>query len=314
MKQFSKALLATALVVSTSPALAGYDEFDCRSNGSLKNAGLECITCGLQKHYRDQGMEIDVSEKWLTLMGILAQRQYAQNTVRSPEEREAFQKAVIRNIQIYGFCSEYLGKETKGHGRSRNYKDMSAEDWRYFNNLLNRDFKISDDQLDDAAEKLGFKSGFFSNADTRKNLEHLFEGNYEKLSLDQKRELFNQKLKQALAPDYNVSGEKVRKDHKEFIASGDKDQGLRRCLADIEKRFFKKTLSDKATHGLCVTMADACDLPRKHLDSNGDFCIHLGMALKPASSQSQPPPFGGGGTRPTPPPPPRPSGKSSGVK
>ncbi len=314
MKQLSKALLVTALIGSANPTLAGYDEFDCRSNGSIKNAGLECVTCGLQKHYRDQGLdEVKVSEKWLTLMGILAQREYSQNTVRSPEEREAFQKAVIRNLQIYGFCSEYLGKETKGHGRSQNYKDMSAEDWRYFNSLLNRDYKISDDQLADAAAKLGFKSGLFSNKSAKKNLEYLFEGNYENLSLDQKRDLFKQKLKQALAPNYDISGEKISKEFEEFIADGDKDQGLRSCLADIKERFFEKTLSDKATHGLCVTMAEACDLPRKHLDSNGDFCIHPGMALKPASRQVQPPPFGNG-TRPIPPPPPRPAGKSGGVK
>lgn len=317
MKQFSKALLATAIAFTASPSFAGYDEFDCRTNNQMKNAGLECITCGIQKYYADKGTPVEVSDKWLTMIALNVQKEFGYNTVRSDVDKENFQKEVIRRIQTYGFCSEYLGKDTKKVGRSREYKDMSHADWTYFNQLLNRDARPSEKQMADAAEKLGFKTGWTSSTPALENMNYLFEGMFEGRSLDEKRAMFKEKLRQALESDYTVSGERKEKS-KEFIAKGDKDQGLTRCLEDLNNKFMKKPMGDKETHAFCGVIANSCDINRVNLDSQKDFCILKGMALKPASSPiSQPPVFsgdGGSGYRPQPPPPPTPSRSGSGRK
>lgn len=313
MKQFSKALLGTAIVFATSTAVAGYDDFDCRSNGQMEMSGLKCVSCGIQKYYQDQGKEIEVSDKWLALMGLLAQKQYGTNTVTSSEDREKFQMSVIKLVQAYGFCSEYLGKDTLKQGRSREYHDMSAKDWGFVNDLLNRNKKVTDEQMDKAAEMFGFDSFFWRRQDNKDSLDYLFAGAFDGQStLDYKRDIFKEKLNQATIPDYNVSGEKIDRP-KDYIKKGDKDQGLRKCLADVKERFFKQQMGDKTSHKFCATIANACDLPRKNLASpREDFCLRQGMALRPAS-QSQPKPFGNGGRSsggkgPTPPGLSRPAG------
>ncbi|AHZ86228.1 hypothetical protein Bb109J_c0885 [Bdellovibrio bacteriovorus] len=313
MKQFSKALLATAIAFSATSALAGYDKFDCRTNEQMNMAGLECITCGIQKYYADKGTPVEVSDKWLTLIALNVQKEYGYNTVRSDIDKQNFQKEVIRRIQTYGFCSEYLGKKTKETRPSREYKDMSWADWKYYNEFLNRDIKISDKKMEEIASTLGFKDEFLG-SNPAENMNYLFEGMFENRSLDEKRKIFKEKLKQALESDYTVSGER-REKTKEFIAKGEKDQGLTRCLADLNEKFMKKPMGDKETHAFCGVIANSCDIARVNLDSQKDFCILKGMALKPASSKvQQPPVFSGGGYRPTPPPPPMPSRSGSGNK
>ncbi|UXR65258.1 hypothetical protein EZJ49_03210 [Bdellovibrio bacteriovorus] len=314
MKQFSKALLGTAIVFTTSTAIAGYDDFDCRSNAQMEMSGLKCVSCGIQKYYQDQGQEVQVSDKWLALMGLLAQKQYNTNTVTSGEDREKFQMSVIKLVQAYGVCSEYLGKDTLKQGRSPEYHDMSAQDWRFINELLNRKQKVSDKQMETAAEMFGFDSFFWRRQDSKDSLDYLFDGAFDGQStLDYKRDIFKEKLNQATIPDYNVSGEKIERP-KDYIKKGDKDQGLRKCLADVKERFFKKQMTDKTSHKFCATIADACDLPRKNLSNmREDFCLRQGMALRPASA-TQPKPFGGsgsssgGGKGPTPPGLSRPAG------
>lgn len=295
MKQFSKALLGTAIVFATSTSVAGYDDFDCRSNGTMEMTGLKCVSCGIQKYYQDQGQEVEVSDKWLALMGLLVQKRFDGDTVRSPQNREVFQTAVIKLVQAYGACSEYLGKDTVKNGRSRQYHDMSVEDWNAIKKYLTGSSPVSDKELNKIASMFGFDSFFWRQQDNKDSLDYLFEGAFDGQStLEYKRDIFKEKLNQATIPDYNVSGEKIERP-KDYIKKGEKDQGLRKCLADIKERYFRKQMGDKASHKFCATIADACDIPRKNLASTTeDFCLRQGMALRPVS-QSQPKPFGNGG-------------------
>ena len=182
--------------------------------------------------------------------------------------------------------------------------DMSASDWKVFFEFINRDNVPGKDGYEKLAKSLGFKSSLFGNS-ARQNMEYLFEGFYDNLSLDDKRALFKERIKQGLGSEYDVAGERQTKSV-DFIASGDKDQGLRDCLADIKHRFLDQPMSDKETYKMCEVVANACDLDRTPM-SNNDFCVHKGMALRPASSVS-PRPVG------PPPPPPGKAGNRSGVK
>lgn len=310
MYQYFKYLVPALLVFSSATSFADYDQFNCVTNPSLENANLQCISCGLTKYYADKGLEVNPSHKWLALLAVKArERGFGTNpdsVVKSDVAKEKLQKTVIMELQSYGFCEEYLGKNTLKNGRSRNYHDMSADEWKVIFEFINRDRVPSSKAYAQLAEKLGFKDpGFLAKGTAKDSLDYLFEGSFEGLSLDDKRKLFKEKLNEGLAPDYNVSGERVEK-AKEFIASGDKDQGLRNCLSDIKRRFFEKQMSDKDTYQMCETVAKACDISRVPMDPQNDFCIHKGMGLRPISSAPAKP-------GPVPPPPaPRPSGQKQG--
>nr|WP_295905773.1 hypothetical protein [uncultured Bdellovibrio sp.] len=300
MKTYQQILTIAAIALTSTTSFAGYDEFNCVTNGSIERAHLQCVACGISKYYSDKGIEVTPSHKWLALLGLKVREQNldsrSKGTVTSSDALENFQKDVIIKIQEYGFCAEYLGKDTKKKGRSNNMHDMSAEDWTAFFEFLNRDDNPSSKNYDKMAENLGFKStSLIGSGGAKKNMDYLFEGFDENLSLDDKRALFKEKLKQALASEYNVSGERAEKT-KEFISSGDKDQGLRTCLSDIKQRFFQQQMSDKETFKMCEVIANACDLERTPMSAN-DFCVHKGMGLRPASS------VGSGGRVPLAPPP-----------
>lgn len=308
MKKYQHVLTVAAIVFASATSLAGYDEFECVTNPNLESANLQCISCGISKYYADKGMEVTPSHKWLALLALKAREQglgVSNGVVRSDLAKERLQKSIIAEIQAYGFCTEYLGKNTLKNGRSKNYHDVSAEEWRVFFEFINRDKIPPEKGYAKIAEQLGFKNpGFFGKGTAKDNMDYLFQGAFENLSLDEKRALFKEKLNEGLAPDYNVSGDPVEK-AKEFIAAGDKDQGLRNCLSDIKKRFFEQQMSDKDTFQLCETVATSCDLSRTPMDSKNDFCIHKGMGLRPV----QPPP-----TQIPPPPRPAKSRPGKGIK
>lgn len=285
MKRYQHVLALATLLLTSATGIAGYDEFDCVTNPNLESANLQCISCGLTKYYADKGVEVNPSHKWLALLAIRARERGfgtgSNNVVKSDVAKERLQKSVIVELQSYGFCNEYLGKTTVKNGRSKNYHDVSAEEWKMFFEFINRDKVPSEKSYANLAEKLGFKDpGFLVKGSAKNNLDYLFEGSYEGYSLDDKRKVFKEKLNEGLTPDYNASGERVEKT-KEFIASGEKDEGLRNCLKEIKQRYFEKQMSDKDTYQMCETVAQACDLARVPMDPNQDFCIHKGMGLRP---------------------------------
>lgn len=287
MTRYLKVFTVASLLFSAEPSFAEYDAFNCVTNPNLENAQLQCITCGLTKYYADKGVEVNPSHKWIALLAVRAREKGfgsgTDSVVRSSIAKEKMQKTVIQDIQAYGFCNEYLGKSTVKSGRSKNYHDMSADDWKTFFEFINRDKIPTEKSYVELAEKLGFKDpGFLAKGTAKNNLDYLFEGAYEGYSLDDKRKLFKEKLNEALAPEYNVSGERVEKP-REFIANGDKDQGLRNCLTDIKKRFFEKEKSDRETFEMCDAVAKACEIERVPMDYNKDFCVHKGMGLKPVA-------------------------------
>lgn len=287
MKRYLKVFAVASLLFSSVSSFAEYDAFNCVTNPNLDNAGLQCISCGLTKFYADRGIEVNPSHKWLALLAVRAREKgfgsSTDSVVRSSTSKERMQKTIIQDLQAYGFCNEYLGKSTAKSGRSRNYHDMSADDWKMFFEFITRDKIPSEKSYAQLAERLGFKDpGFFVKGTAKNNLDYLFEGAYEGYSLEDKRKIFKEKLSEALAPEYNVSGERVEK-AREFIANGDKDEGLRTCLTDLKKRFFEKEKSDKETFEMCDTIAKACEIERVPMDYNKDFCVHKGMGLKPVA-------------------------------
>lgn len=288
MKRYQQVLAIAVIVFTSVSSFAGYDEFSCVTNPNLQNANLQCISCGLTKYYADKGIEVNPSHKWLALLAIRARERgfgpSSGSVAKSDQTRERLQKSVIIDLQAYGFCNEYLGKTTVANGRSRNYHDVSAEEWKVFFEFINRDKIPNEKNYANLAEKLGFKDpGFLAKGSAKGNLDYLFEGAYEGYSLDDKRKLFKDKLNEGLAPDYNVSGERAEK-AREFIASGEKDEGLRNCLKDIKQRYFQEQMSDRDTYKMCETVAQACDIARVPMDPNQDFCIHKGMGLRPVGS------------------------------
>lgn len=303
-------LLGVAVITTSSVSVADYDSFSCVTNNNIELAHLQCVSCGISKYYADKGIEMTPSHRWLALLGLKVREEKlthdgGKGPVSSTSARETFQKKVIQKIQEYGFCEEYIGKEALKKGRSRNMVDMTSEDWKMFYDFINRDKVPDQDAYDKMAEKLGFKStSLFSSGGARRNMDYLFEGIYEDRPLSDKRNLFKEKLNQALSPEYSVSGERTERSI-EFISVGDKDQGLRKCLADIKEKFFTNQMDDKETFKMCETIASACDLERTPFDKN-DFCMRRGMVLRSALPGANP-------SRPLPPPPP-PVGTQRGVK
>ncbi|WP_374078333.1 hypothetical protein [Bdellovibrio bacteriovorus] len=306
MKRYQQVLAIAAIAFTSATSFAGYDEFNCVTNDSLELSNLQCISCGISKYYADKGVEVTPSHKWLAILALKVRENKldkdGKGTTTSTDAEVNYKQQVIKKIQAYGFCTEYVGKDTPS--RSKNMHDMSSTEWRTFFEFLNRDDLPSEKSYDKLSESLGFRStALFGSGGAKKNMDYLFEGFDEDLSLNDKRALFKDKLKQGVASDYNVSGEKIENSRK-FISSGDKDQGLRNCLSDIKRRFFEQQMSDKETFKMCEVMANACDLARTPMSKN-DFCVHRGMGLRPAT---------GTGTQPRPlPPPPLPS-KGTGVK
>lgn len=303
MKAYQKFLTIAVLTLSAASSFAGYDEFACITNQNIERAHLQCVACGITKYYADKGIDVNPSHKWLALLGLKV-REYkldnaGRSSVVSSDAERNYKIRVIQKIQEYGFCTEYVGSKTAS--RSKNMHDMSAEDWTAFYEFLNREDIPGEKSYDKIAKSLGFKSGWMGASGAKKNMDYLFEGFNENLSLDDKRSLFKEKLKQALQPEYNVSGEKNEKST-DFIAAGDKDQGLRSCLTDIKRRFFEQQMSDKETYKMCEVIANACDLARTPMGPN-DFCVHKGMGLRPAPAKQRPIP-----------PPAIPSGTGKGVK
>lgn len=303
MKKYFSVFVMTAIVSTSAQALAGYDEFDCVTNTNLELTGLQCVACGITKYYKDKGVEgVNPSQKWLALLAVKARERGFSETseiAKSSYNKEQLQKAVIRQVQRYGFCTNYVGKDTAG---SRNSPDIKGDQWKTLYEFINRGSIPPESAYKKIASNFfGFKSpGVFSSGNAKTKMDFLFEGAYENISLDNKRALFREKI---------VDG-------RDFIESGDDDQGLRSCLGDIKQRFFpgrdaSNQMSDRDTYNLCQTMAQACDIERVPMSAD-DFCVHKGMGLRPATTTQPNPiggatgaprPIGGSGTRPPPPPP-----------
>ncbi|WII71315.1 hypothetical protein QJS83_12665 [Bdellovibrio sp. 22V] len=261
MKQYLSVLTLAAALLSVVPSFAEYDPFDCTTNSNLEASGLQCVSCGITKYYADRGEVVDPSHKWLVLLSLMVRKEGSSN------DKQKMQMAVIKAIQSYGFCNQYLGEETLKNGRSKASHDMSAKDWEYFFKFLTTEALPAEKSYNDAAKKLGFKNAWMSNTAARKNMDYLFEGMFDGIFLDAKRDKFASKLNEL----------------DDFSNDGKDDQGLRSCLREIREKFFTKRMTDRETYKMCEVVADACDIPRVPMAKGQDFCVHNGMGLRPAS-------------------------------
>nr|BFD67966.1 hypothetical protein HAGR004_29880 [Bdellovibrio sp. HAGR004] len=317
MKQFSKALLGTAIVFATSTAVAGYDEFDCRSSGNLKLAHLQCVTCGAQKYFAKKApnREVVPSEKWLALLGTSAVQNFKlgganKTIVESDAAKEDYQKVVISMLRNYGFCQNYSNSKTpKDPTRS----DIKADEWRaYIYPATTRSSGVDKGAINKLGKYYGFDDSFWG-WDAGEKMNFLIAGspephrNYKQgeedfnakypLYTDQKsqerRSRFKERLSQAFPSEYDVSGER-KSDVKKIIASKDKANGLDTCLEEVNRiqngagdpllnSFLNNTAENQE---FCKSMASACDIKL-------DFCT----GSKGSEHQTQPKPF----SNPTPP-------------
>ncbi|MFV8259481.1 hypothetical protein ACNQKP_16860 [Bdellovibrio bacteriovorus] len=338
MKQFSKALLATAIVFTASPSFAGYDEFDCRSSGNFStNTHLQCVSCGAQKYFANKagGREVVPSEKWLLLLGTVAVQNYelsdrgGNNLASDFDARKNYQKYVISMMRSYGFCQSYISKERSKTKRSAQDSDVAPSDWssKIYPGLT-RDTNLGPKGVQAVGKYYGFDDSSWFGWQAGENMNYLLTGSpdprksmkdaefgkeyplYPNMSFSDKRTKFKERLSHAFPSEYDVSGEK-KKDSKQLVASGDKSNGLRECLQEINRMqhgqgdpllnsFMKNVPEGEA---FCKSMANACDIEL-------DFCT----GSKGTKSVTQPEVFRSN-SRPQPPPPPmQPSRSGSGYK
>lgn len=287
MKLFiTAALLSSTISVS---ALAAYDDFDCRASASLKNAYLDCVSCGAQKYFSDKfpDKEVVPSEKWLAFLGVMTKQtshlapsrpdgrftSRDNDIVSNFDAREAYQKKVIAQVQAYGFCTKFIGKKNRG-------KDMSADDWKVVFSYLTTSKNASDAELEKLAEFFGFDNPKFgSKAEsnmrylvTGKRVNPALETNRNRLNdfsedpKDQRRPNFKRRLSEILDSNYDISGE--RTDTRAAITTGDKSTGLRECLEEIrgmqegrgDTMASTAFRNDSSSYEFCSTMANSCDM------------------------------------------------------
>ncbi len=333
MKQFSKALLATAIAFSASSSFAGYDEFDCRSSGNLKLTGLACVSCGAQKYFADKagGREVVPSEKWLALLGTSAVQNFqlddkSRTIVQSEDAKKNYQKIVISMMRNYGFCQNYRSSKSP---KDPQKSDIASGDWQsVIYPATTRSSGVDAKSTNKLGKYYGFDDNVIFGWDAGNKMNFLIAGsptpheNYSDSKLNEKyplytdqasgerRSRFKERLSQAFPSEYDVSGEKKR-DVKKMIASKDKANGLDTCLEEVNRMqngsgdpllnsFLTSTSENQA---FCKSMANACDIEL-------DFCT----GSKGTKSVTQPVVFRSGGRPQPPPPPPQPSRSGSGNK
>lgn len=275
MNIYKKTFVVLAGLFTASAALAGYDEFDCRSNNMMELSGVACVSCGIQKYYSDKGQEVVPSEKWLALLAVNTRAFRNTNPgstddiVRSDIAKENLQKVIISQVQAYGFCKDYLGKNTARSVRSKYYPDMSSKDWEFFNGFITNSRDRNQTELGKAAKEFGFQSnaGLFGNGNKEayENMRYMMDDvDYRSATLFEKRSAFKEKVNEALY------GKKL------VAVSGGDDQGLRRCLEEVQAH-LNNPPSDQESVKFCATMSNACDI-------DTGFCsIGVPRVAKPAA-------------------------------
>lgn len=258
---------------------------ECSSNDLLKASRLSCVSCGLTKYYKNKP-----SHRWLALLAVRAREKgfglKDNNPLTSLEAEKEMQKRVIMDLQLYGYCENYKPKNFKGGGI---YHDLSASEWLMLSPFIKESRIPSEKSYAALAEKMGFKDpGFLSSGTAKSNFDLLFEGSYGSETFEQKKIKFKEKLISELEPDVeNASRQKI-------VGTGDKDQGLRSCLSEVNQKFFEPSKSDQESYDMCVALANECDIERDPKDFQKDFCARNGMKLRKQGGSN----FG------TPPPPP----------
>lgn len=316
-----------AMLLMGSVAGAGYDEFDCRSSKAFENTYMQCISCGSQKYFADKGggREVVPSEKWLSLLGTMTVQNLkldasGKNKISANfEARENFQKTVISMMKDYGFCQKYLSKQRAKTIKDHRDSDIASSDWRpYVYGALTGNTNMSYKELDKIGKFYGFGSSMFGRS-ASENMNYVMINSPEPLRssnpgpkdqdfaekfplyttqpASERRPAFVKRLKEALG----------RGNSKSLIESGDKDNGLTECLAEIERMHDGKgdpllnsfLQSPAESNKFCSTMANACDI-------SADFCGNPPPAsskpnYKPAAPSNRmlppPPRSGGNGVR-----------------
>jgi hypothetical protein len=304
---------------------------NCYTNTSLQLSYLECVTCGAQNYMqkkaaesKDKSLDVAPSERWIAMIATATRSYYEDNGVNisgNIEARERLQKAVMMQIQAYGFCTKFDGSHGKAN-RKEGYFDMSFSQWDKVMPHLTGDRVASAKEMDKFAEDYGFDGATFSKK-AGDNLKYLLFGDegssdmsrdarrasfakFEGMKLGDRRAAFQNRLDKVLNP----------RNGKVIIAED--DNGLRGCLQQVQNGLngngpaAKAFMSDEPdSYGICKAMQESCDIS----DDGGNFCYAPGLHIKkkpiapapaPRPVSTQPAPAGGGNYRPEPPPLPAP--------
>ncbi|MDG0818012.1 hypothetical protein [Bdellovibrio svalbardensis] len=297
MTRLKYALSALLFVFSaTAFGEEGYDEWTCREGEMLKGVGLQCISCGVQQYYSDKGQsDVVPSSKWLTLLAVSA-RQFRElpkistSNGYGSQETDAMKKVIIAQIQAYGFCTKYISKDTLQLTGGKNYRDLSDPDWKIITPFIKFDHEKS--AVNDIAKRFGFKDstilGFGTDALTNMR-DFIDDSHLNNFTVTSKRTNFKNKLNAALSNGYNISGEKI--DKKEIIGSGDKDQGLTRCLEEVRQRLNSRDFSNDNVE-LCGAMAKSCKMDSSFCGGSTNSSRSNNQEYRPSSTSKQlgPPP------------------------
>ena len=259
------------------------DGFDCQSNDAIRNAQLECVTCGIQRYYqgkRSGPSAVVPSEKWLAFLAATTRsykklnpdgtKQSDESIIRSSTALQSFHWNIITQVQAYGFCTDFLGKTTKKAARSKAYRNLSSEDWQELKPFITGSRDPDTKSLNTLAKDMfGFADAMFSDKAQKNMYEFISDPNYRESSVEGRREVFRSKVDRALAPEYDVSGE--RTGASQIIQTGSDDQGMRECLEQIRDNLSGKNKSlgsafrTGENYQFCRSMAKSCEL-------QGDLC------------------------------------------
>lgn len=322
MTRLKYALSAILLVTgSASTSIAKtYDEWNCREGEKLKLTALQCVSCGVQSYFSEKvGHEVVPSERWMFLLGMTAKQtiKLGGRGVPSEDTDRNQQMRVIKQIQRYGFCTNY------GDKRKRDPKKPYWRDYAF--NFTNRG-NADESKLNEIAESFGFAKNSFLGFGNKAggNMRYLLNNvrDYNKSddesgngpvdfgaqSFSDKRTTFQKRLKETLDSGYDVSGEKKSGSSTSIASTPDGDD-LRVCLEQVDQMqsgnselssFFQ---SNKENIAFCKTMADSCGIEDQSFCGtiNGGSDSGGSGTIKPVPRPAYPGPNGPGGGLPPPP-------------
>lgn len=286
MRRFST-VAAAAILLFTAPSFAGYDEWSCNENSMMKLNGLQCISCGIQKYYRDNGKgEIMPSEKWLVTLaaGARSFRQLnpgekgatSESIVRNDIAKKNMQSAVISQIQAYNFCT--------ANGK----RSIKPKTWSFINDFITNETSTSTDRQNDFAKFLGFDPSWRTSASARDLYKNLLEDSANtNLKEDPKTKLL---YRETMANRRLLFNENVN----ELISRKDVDDELRDCLTEMKNRSKAEKPTDLQSYQFCKVMADSCDITDENFCATG---LELPVKTGGSGSSSQ----GSGGSQQQPP-------------
>lgn len=290
MRRFST-VAAAAILLFTATGFAGYDEWSCNETSMMKLNGLQCISCGIQKYYRDSGKgEVMPSEQWLATLATGATTIHqlnvgekgstAQSTVRNDIAKKNMQTIVISQIQAYNFCTK-----------------KSKPNWTYFNQFITHNrsnmYKSEKERIaveNDLAKALGFKPGWL----TKENAREAFRGLLNDIAYTNEKTDPETGLK---IPRSSMTDRRraFNEYANELLSRKDVDDDLRDCLNEMKSRAKAEKPTDLQSYQLCKTMTESCDLTDENFCASGlDLQVRPGGGSGSSSqgsggSQQQPP-------------------------